>query len=120
MCMYYLCVCSLLLIRVLPFLSNLMLNLSPEHYDELSHKDQSPSTLISRNVTVAGHRTSIRLEPDMWDALQDICARERSDMNQVCTLIAFQKKDERTSLTAAIRVFIMHYYRAAATEDDGE
>jgi len=35
------------------------------------------STLVSRNVTIGGHRTSCRLEPFMWDALYDICARER-------------------------------------------
>ena len=27
------------------------------------------SVLVSRNVRVEGHRTSVRLEPDMWEAL---------------------------------------------------
>ena len=34
------------------------------------------SALVSRNVRVDGHRTSVRLEPDMWEALRDICSRE--------------------------------------------
>lgn len=74
------------------------------------------TSLISRNVTIAGHRTSIRLEPDMWQALKEICRRERASMHEVCTTVA-QHKQENSSLTAAIRVFIMAYYRAAATDD---
>ena len=36
----------------------------------------SPSLLPIRNIVVAGHRTSVRLEPAMWDRLRDI-ARHR-------------------------------------------
>ena len=74
------------------------------------------STLISKNITVRGHRTSIRLEPEMWDAIKDIATRERTSIHYLCTLIAMRKQQE-TSLTAAIRVFLMLYYRAAATPD---
>ncbi len=62
------------------------------------------SSLVSRNVTIFGRRTSIRLEPEMWAALNDICS-----------LVCIRKRDE-TSLTAAIRVFLMLYYRSASTE----
>lgn len=74
------------------------------------------STLVSRNVTVAGKRTSVRLEPEMWDGLQEICRRERANMHQICTAVNGQKR-AATSLTAAIRVSIMRYFRQAATED---
>ncbi|MBV8549190.1 MAG: ribbon-helix-helix domain-containing protein [Alphaproteobacteria bacterium] len=74
------------------------------------------STLVSRNVTVCGHRTSVRLEPDMWRGLIEICNREKTNQHKVCSMIA-EAKPEATSLTAAIRVFIMSYFRAAATED---
>lgn len=74
------------------------------------------STLVSRNVTIAGHRTSIRLEPEMWSGLAEISRRERMIMHEVCTAVATHKK-EATSLTAAIRVFVMAYFRSAATED---
>lgn len=76
----------------------------------------SGSALVSRNVTVAGHRTSVRLEPAMWVALQEICRRERCSLHEVCTQIAAQRQSG-ASLTAAIRVFIMAYFRAAATDD---
>lgn len=74
------------------------------------------STLVSRNITVLGHRTSVRLEPDMWTALKDIADREGCKIHDVCSLIAL-RKEQGTSLTAAIRVFIVLYYKAAATED---
>ena len=74
-----------------------------------------PSTLVSRNVTVAGHRTSMRLEPAMWDALVEVCRRERWNIHQICTSIDANRSE--SSLTAALRVFIMDYFRAAATED---
>jgi len=74
------------------------------------------STLVSRNVTIAGHRTSCRLEPYMWDALYDICSRERITIHTLCTRIS-ERKEANTSLTAAIRVFALAYFRAASTEE---
>lgn len=79
-------------------------------------KAHAHSTLVSRNVVVSGRRTSIRLEPEMWDGLKEICQRERSSIHQVCTSASLQKK-ENTSLTAAIRVFVMRYFRDASTEE---
>lgn len=77
---------------------------------------QGNSTLVSRNITVLGHRTSVRLEPDMWEAIKDIAERESCKIHDICSLISL-RKNARTSLTAAIRVFIMLYYKSAATED---
>lgn len=71
---------------------------------------------VNRNIVVAGHRTSIRLEPVMWDALKEICRRERINLHEIATQIA-SGRSSATSLTAAIRIFIMTYYRAAATDD---
>lgn len=74
------------------------------------------TTLISRNITVCGRRTSVRLEPEMWSALRDIAKREKCSIHDICSLISM-RKNEKTSLTAAIRVFLMLYFRAASTED---
>lgn len=82
-----------------------------------SDNDQgSGSTLVSRNITVCGRRTSVRLEPEMWRALKEIAARENCSIHELCSLISF-RKNKRTSLTAAIRVFLMLYFRAATTDD---
>jgi predicted DNA-binding ribbon-helix-helix protein len=74
----------------------------------------SPGGLTIRNVVVAGHRTSVRLEPIMWDALREIARERVMGLNQLVTEI-----DERRnglSLTAAIRVYIVDFYRAAALD----
>ncbi|MCI5061284.1 MAG: ribbon-helix-helix domain-containing protein [Alphaproteobacteria bacterium] len=77
---------------------------------------ESKSSLVSRNITVLGKRTSVRLEPEMWRELKGISARENCTIHDLCSLISLRKK-EKTSLTAAIRVFLMLYYRAAATDE---
>ncbi len=74
------------------------------------------TTLLSRNITVNGRRTSVRLEPEMWNSLYDIAKRENCTIHDICTLISI-RKNPRTSLTAAIRVFLMLYFRAASTEE---
>ena len=74
------------------------------------------SSLVSRNLVINGRRTSARLEPDMWSALFDIVRREGRSAHDICGLID-QAKPADCSLTAAIRVFVMAYFRAAATEE---
>jgi predicted DNA-binding ribbon-helix-helix protein len=76
---------------------------------------RSASTLVNRNVTVAGRRTSMRLEPAMWEALQQICTREAKTLNELVTEIDRQRSE--SSLTAAIRVYLLRYFRAAATDE---
>jgi predicted DNA-binding ribbon-helix-helix protein len=76
----------------------------------------APPGLISRNVTVRGRRTSMRLEASMWDALNEICRRECASAADICTRVAAAKSPALT-LTAALRVFIARYFRDAATEE---
>ncbi len=76
---------------------------------------RSASTLINRNVTVAGRRTSIRLERAMWDALRQICEREHKSLNELVTEIERQRVE--SSLTAGIRVYLLGYFSAAATDE---
>jgi predicted DNA-binding ribbon-helix-helix protein len=77
-----------------------------------SRHDLIGSTLVNRNVTVGGRRTSVRLEPAMWDALREIAARERRTLHEIITEIDRQR--EASSLTAAIRVYIVVYWRTQA------
>ncbi len=79
-------------------------------------KAESKTSLVSRNITVMGRRTSVRLEPEMWQALKEISIRENCSIHDLCTLVSV-RKNLRSSLTASIRVFLMLYFRAAATEE---
>ena len=83
---------------------------------ELASDDLIPkSSLVSKNIKVCGRRTSVQLEPEMWKAIKSIAKRENCTIHDLCSLIE-QRKDENSSLTAAIRVFLMLYFRAATTE----
>ena len=72
------------------------------------------STLKNRNVTIAGRRTSVRLEPAMWRALDEIARTERCSIHDVCARVATSR--DASSLTAGLRVFLMEYYRRLAIE----
>lgn len=74
---------------------------------------ESMSTLRTRNVSLQGHRTSVRLEPALWEAFDEICKLERKTRHALCSEIA-----ERRCVggfTSALRVFILDYYRALAS-----
>ncbi len=74
----------------------------------------SASRLVNRNVVAGSGRTSMRLEPELWDALLEICQRESRDMHDVIRSVdAARAAGGRTS---AVRVFVLQYFRAAATE----
>ncbi|WP_451972313.1 ribbon-helix-helix domain-containing protein [Azospirillum endophyticum] len=84
--------------------------------------------LRSQNIMIGGHRTSMRLEPSMWDALEDIGRREGLTVNRLCTQIKERIEEQArrrgidpehtdVTLTSAVRVFIASYYRRACTED---
>src|SRR5439155_21414980 len=74
--------------------------------------ENAPSSLVIHNVVVGDHRTSVRLEPVMWDALHDIAGRLRMTLHDLVTEI--DRERTASSLTAAIRVYIVDFYRAAA------
>lgn len=73
------------------------------------------SGLISRNVTVNGRRTSLRLEPEMWDALEEMAKREGVRISDL--IGAIDRQHNARGLTARVRVAILGYFRAAATEN---
>ncbi len=76
-----------------------------------------PSSLVSRNVRVVGRRTSVRLEPVMWQAMADISAREGITIFDFCS----RARDARRglNLTASIRAEIVHYLLTALADAEG-
>jgi predicted DNA-binding ribbon-helix-helix protein len=63
------------------------------------------------NIFVDGHRTSIRLEPVMWEGLSDIQTHHGIGLDELVTRIN-KGRDPRDNLTAAIRVYIVEFYRS--------
>ena len=74
----------------------------------------SISRLVNRNVVAGRGRTSMRLEPELWDALLEICDREGQDMSALVRRV--EEAGHAGGRTSAVRVYILDYYRTAATE----
>ena len=60
---------------------------------------------LKRSLTIEGHRTSLSLEPEFWDALQKAAARRKLT---AATLVAEidQARGER-NLSSAVRVWLL-------------
>ncbi|CCQ74633.1 ribbon-helix-helix domain-containing protein [Magnetospira sp. QH-2] len=75
---------------------------------------------ITQNVTVNGRRTSMKLEPENWKALEDICRWEGLSLHEICSLVDDLRDTDVASETATaptrtstVRAFIISYFRQA-------
>ncbi|GEM_PF-1986089 len=69
-------------------------------------------TISIRNISVSGKRTSLKLEKEIWVAIDDICSIERITIDDLMTqLDATQGMINRAS---KIRCFAVSYFRNAA------
>ena len=73
------------------------------------------SRLVSRNITAGSGRTSMRLEPEIWNALREICTREAVELRNLIREI--ESTASPGGRTSAVRVYVVQYFRAAATEE---
>lgn len=72
------------------------------------------SRLVNRNVIALNGRTSMRLEPEIWDALRDICLREQVSLGALIQRI--EQSHLPGARTSAVRVHVLRYFRLACTE----
>jgi predicted DNA-binding ribbon-helix-helix protein len=72
------------------------------------------SQLVNRNVTANRGRTSMRLEPELWDALTEMCAREKLSLGEMVRRI--EQRGHSGGRTSAVRVHVLEYFRRAATD----
>jgi predicted DNA-binding ribbon-helix-helix protein len=75
------------------------------------------TALISRNVFVGGRRTSIRLEPELWEALTLISNLEQKSLHQLCDAVAALDWANEGSFTSAVRRYVIHYLCLQAKQD---
>lgn len=62
-----------------------------------------------RSLTIAGHRTSIALEPEFWSALDEIAAARGLSLSQLIAEI--DEARENANLSSALRVTVLAWYR---------
>ncbi len=62
--------------------------------------------MIKRSVVVQGHATSVRLEPEFWAIIDDICKKQNISLSQL--IISIEKQQQaRQNLASQLRVFCL-------------
>jgi predicted DNA-binding ribbon-helix-helix protein len=66
-----------------------------------------------RSITIARHRTSVSLEDEFWDALNELALREQRSVADLIAEIDRKRPEARaeTSLSAAIRLYVLERLR---------
>lgn len=67
---------------------------------------------VKHSLTIAGHATSLTLEPIFWDALQAAAAAESKPL---AALVAEIDEARTTNLSSAVRVWLFQRALAAAS-----
>ena len=72
---------------------------------------ESPTKAVHpiRNVRVRGRRTSVRLEPEFWDGLNELLERENVTLDEFCNHVEARKGD--ASFSSTMRSQILGYFR---------
>ncbi len=65
---------------------------------------------VKRSLTLKGHRTSVSLEDEFWQAFRDIAKEKELPINALAAEIDVAR-DPEIGLASAIRVFILNWYR---------
>ena len=74
-----------------------------------SPQGRKNSSVIKRSVIRNGHKSSISLEDQFWDALREIADHEHM---AISTLVAHIDHNRTTSnLSSAIRVYVLDHFR---------
>ncbi len=61
-------------------------------------------SILKRSVIVAGHRSSVSLEAEFWDALKDIAVARGMSMNELVSEI---DRGRDGNLSSALRVHVL-------------
>jgi predicted DNA-binding ribbon-helix-helix protein len=75
-----------------------------------------PYAMLTRpakhSLTLHGHRTSVSLEPEFWDAFRAIAAEKGTPLNALAAEIDDARSGDE-GLASAIRLFVLNHYRSA-------
>jgi predicted DNA-binding ribbon-helix-helix protein len=69
-------------------------------------------TRSQRTLVVFGKRTRLRLEPEFWQALDDIGRRETLSLSDLVTYV--RQGDPGRPASSSLRVFVATYFRRMA------
>jgi predicted DNA-binding ribbon-helix-helix protein len=67
------------------------------------------STIIKRSIAIDGRKTSIGIEDDYWNSLQEIAHQRNEAVSRLVTRINAERKF--ANLSSAIRLFVLEHYQ---------
>jgi len=75
-------------------------------------------TKMTRTIFLAEHRTSVRIEARIWQALLEVAAQRGQTPDDLLQDVEKWRKQHEPDLTrsAAIRVFVVEYFRASLAD----
>jgi predicted DNA-binding ribbon-helix-helix protein len=76
-----------------------------------SSRRRLPTIYRPRTVFLGEHKTSVRLPPVMWEALEDIARHLGITLQDLMRRIE-RGRERDQGLTDAIRIYIVEFYRA--------
>ena len=65
---------------------------------------------VKHSLTLRGHRTSVSLEDEFWDAFRAIAAEKRQPINTLAAEIDAER-GTNLGLASAIRLYVLRHYR---------
>ena len=71
---------------------------------------------VKRSLTLRGHRTSVSLEDDFWQAFREIARAEGKALNELAAEID-EARGTEAGLASAIRVFVLKRVKARGAPD---
>lgn len=74
------------------------------------------SPVVKRSIVIAGHKTSVSLEDQFWDALKEIAANRRSTLSEIVASIDSGRN--QGNLSSAIRLYVLAHYRGQPASRD--
>lgn len=75
------------------------------------------SSIIKRSVVIAGHATSVSLEPEFWEVLKKIAAADGLSVSALIRHIdGTLTASNRRNLSSALRVYILKYAQERVKE----
>jgi predicted DNA-binding ribbon-helix-helix protein len=70
------------------------------------------SRVLKRSIVIAGHKTSISIEDEFWDALREIATARGTPVGTLVSSIDVDR--QHNNLSSTIRLFVLDHYRAQA------
>ena len=72
---------------------------------------------VKHSLTLHGHRTSVSLEGEFWQAFREIAAEKNTPINALAAEIDAARGVE-SGLASAIRVYVLQHYQRTAETDE--